>query len=55
MNKKQLIQVLQSCLFAFDGATKEEIKELNSDYNNKYIVVGVNLSNYLKEVNFNGK
>jgi alkylhydroperoxidase/carboxymuconolactone decarboxylase family protein YurZ len=50
MNKEQLTTILQSCLFAFDGATQEEILKLNSDYPIMLVRVGINLCNYLKSI-----
>ncbi len=50
MNKKELTIVLQCCIFAFDGATEKEILELNSHFDKNLVLVGIKLSNHLKNL-----
>jgi hypothetical protein len=50
MNKEQLCTILQSCLFAFDGASFEEIMQLNADYSAKLVSVGCSLCSYLQSI-----
>jgi len=49
MNKKQLITILQASLFAFDGASEEEIMELNPEYDLKLVRAGIKLLDFLKD------
>jgi len=49
MNKQQLTQILQSCLFAFDGLDKEEIIKLNPDYDLQLVQIGVKLLKFLEQ------
>ena len=49
MNKEQLTQILQSCLFAFDGLDKEEIIKLNPDYDLQLVQIGIKLFKFLKQ------
>lgn len=48
MNKEDFTSILQVSLFCFDGATKEEIKKLNPEYNSRLINAGCSLCTYLK-------
>lgn len=47
MNKKDIIQVLESCLLSIDGMNEHEIIKLNSDFDSKLINVGIKLKDYL--------
>ena len=49
MDKQQLVEVLQACLFSFDGASKEEILNLNEEFDSSLVVVGIDLSAFLKD------
>jgi len=49
MNKEQFVIILQSALFYFDGATKEEIMSYNI-YPEQLIDVGIKLSQYLNAI-----
>jgi len=49
MNKKQLFTILQSCLFAFDGLSKQEIIALNDNSDEKLVEDGINLLKFLQE------
>ena len=50
MNKKQLITILQSALFYFEGATEQEILNYNC-YNPELIKAGIKLVDYLNSIN----
>jgi len=49
MNKKEFTTILQTALFSFDGATEQEIMNLNPDYNLKLVRAGCSLCKYLQE------
>lgn len=49
MNKEQLTTILQATLFAFEGASQEEIMQLNPFYNIKYVKIGIKLLDFLQE------
>jgi len=48
MNKEQLITILQSTLFSFEGASEKQILELNPDYNKQLIQIGIELNKFLE-------
>ncbi len=54
MNKKQLLTVLQTCLFSFDGATHQEIMDYNL-YDEQLISLGEQLAIKLKNINIQSK
>lgn len=49
MNKEQFTTILKSCMFAFDGATQQEILQLNSDYEPQMVLIGIKLLAFLQE------
>ena len=49
MNKEQLIVILQSILFAYDGSNEEEIMKLNLEYDLKLVRIGIGLLDFLQE------
>lgn len=49
MNKEQLIIILQSVLFTFEGAEEQEILRLNPDYNPELVQVGIKMFKFLQE------
>ena len=48
MNKDQLTIILQSTLFSFEGATDKDILKLNPDYNQKFVLIGIQLKDFLE-------
>ncbi len=53
MNKGDFVIVLQVALLHFDGVSIENLKQLLPDglsFDPKLIIIGVKLSNYLKEL-----
>ncbi len=51
MNKEQFTTILQVDLFNFDGCSEIEIMKLYPSYDLRLIKTGINLCNYLKEMN----
>lgn len=50
MNKEQFTTILQAGMFYFDGATQQEILELNT-YDPRLVAIAIKLTDYIQTLN----